>query len=79
MNFRTFNCDPFISHITFQKSYRIKIYLDRKFVYDEINNIWPDRNENDRIDFVNMLLDTVLTQPPLTKDEIVYHQLTKDP
>lgn len=78
MNFRTFNCDPFISHITFQTSYRIKIYLYRKFVYDEINNIWPDRNDNDRIDFVNMLLDTVLAQPPLTKEEIVYHQLTKD-
>ena len=78
MNLRTFICKPFISDLTFTKSYHVRIFLDGDLIYQDTNNIWPDGGEKDRINFLNMILDEVCNQPPLTEYEIVIHKLTKD-
>lgn len=77
MNLRTFICDPVIDVNTFEKSYRIKFYIDDRLIYSEVNNIWPDCNEQDRINLLNMILKYI-EQPPLTAEEIFYHKITKD-
>jgi len=77
MNLRTFICEPFIDVNTFEKSYRIQICSDGVIIYSEVNNIWPDCNEQDRINLLNMIL-RYLEQPPLTAEEIFYHKITKD-
>ena len=79
MNFRTFSCKPFINQSTFEKSYRVKIYDHTgKWVFDEGTNIWPDYDDDHKIEHVNMILKYALDWPPLTQEEIFYHKLTRD-
>jgi hypothetical protein len=65
-----------MDHLTFSKSYIVHIFSEEKLIYAAINNIYPDRNESDRVNFLNKRLDEI-KQPPLSEYEIVYHKLTK--
>jgi hypothetical protein len=57
MNLRTFICKPFIDPLTFSKSYIVHIYSEGKLIYAATNNIYPDRDKSDRINFLNKRLD----------------------